>query len=164
MFSVECESVKSDVSLTMVKEMHIITINAKEADTTLTMANLLPQRGRMSRPHLILLLVLGAKQIIHGASFSLRPINYLQRTFQGRRFLKPFGTPLAQPFHSSTSLQGRGSKIEKGPEKKVKKENLPEKICVVCKRPFTWRKKWERSWDEITCCSKACNGQRKSGN
>ena len=26
----------------------------------------------------------------------------------------------------------------------VKKENLPSKICVVCNRPFTWRKKWER--------------------
>jgi hypothetical protein len=134
-----------------------------EADTTTT-ANLLPVRARMSRPHLILLLVVGAKQIIHGASFSHGgPINYLQRTFHGRRF-KPYGTTFAQKFHSSTSLQGRGGKNDKGPEKKVKKENLPEKICVVCKRPFTWRKKWERSWDEITCCSKACNGQRRSGN
>lgn len=26
----------------------------------------------------------------------------------------------------------------------VKKENLPTKVCVVCDRPFTWRKKWER--------------------
>ncbi len=24
----------------------------------------------------------------------------------------------------------------------VKKENLPTKVCVVCNRPFTWRKKW----------------------
>jgi hypothetical protein len=137
------------------------TITKESPDTT--MANLLPVRTRMSRPHLILLLVLGAKQIIHGASFSHGPINYLQRTFQGRRF-KPYGTTFAQPFHSSTSLQGRGGNNDKGSEKKVKKENLPEKICVVCKRPFTWRKKWERSWDEITCCSKACNGQRRSEN
>jgi hypothetical protein len=43
----------------------------------------------------------------------------------------------------------------------VKKENLPIKICVVCNRPFNWRKKWERCWDEVTTCSKACNGTRK---
>ena len=33
----------------------------------------------------------------------------------------------------------------------VKKENLPTKICVICNRPFTWRKKWERVWDEGKC-------------
>jgi hypothetical protein len=43
----------------------------------------------------------------------------------------------------------------------VKKENLPEKVCVVCNRPFTWRKKWERCWDEVTTCSKSCNSARK---
>ena len=43
----------------------------------------------------------------------------------------------------------------------VKKENLPSKICVVCNRPFTWRKKWERCWDEVTTCSKSCNSKRK---
>ena len=43
----------------------------------------------------------------------------------------------------------------------VKKENLPSKICVVCNRPFTWRKKWERCWDEITTCSKSCNSKRR---
>lgn len=43
----------------------------------------------------------------------------------------------------------------------VKKGNLPIKICVVCNRPFNWRKKWERCWDEVTTCSKACNGTRK---
>ena len=44
----------------------------------------------------------------------------------------------------------------------VKKENLPSKICVSCGRPFTWRKKWERVWDEVTTCSKSCNRKRKS--
>ena len=42
--------------------------------------------------------------------------------------------------------------------------NLPCKTCVVCNRPFTWRKKWESSWDEITTCSKRCNGERKKSN
>ncbi|MDP5012459.1 MAG: DUF2256 domain-containing protein, partial [Alphaproteobacteria bacterium] len=34
-----------------------------------------------------------------------------------------------------------------------KKVNLPEKICVICKRSFLWRKKWERAWEEIKFCS-----------
>lgn len=58
-----------------------------------------------------------------------------------------------------TTDSGRGDSTKK----KVKKENLPEKICMVCGRPFTWRKKWERSWDEVTCCSKSCNAKRRSG-
>ncbi|NBR48007.1 DUF2256 domain-containing protein, partial [bacterium] len=33
--------------------------------------------------------------------------------------------------------------------KGVKKQNLPTKICVVCARPFAWRKKWERCWEEV---------------
>jgi ZPR1 zinc finger protein len=43
----------------------------------------------------------------------------------------------------------------------VKKEHLPSKICVTCGRPFTWRKKWERCWDEVTTCSKSCNSKRR---
>ena len=46
--------------------------------------------------------------------------------------------------------------------KTVAKENLPSKICVVCNRPFTWRKKWERNWDEVTTCSKSCNSKRRA--
>ena len=53
----------------------------------------------------------------------------------------------------------RGSRMPQG----VKKENLPTKVCVVCQRPFTWRKKWERCWDEVTCCSKRCNAERRRG-
>ena len=49
------------------------------------------------------------------------------------------------------------SKMPRG----VKKENLPTKVCVVCNRPFTWRKKWERCWDEVSTCSKSCNAQRR---
>ena len=44
----------------------------------------------------------------------------------------------------------------------VKKEHLPSKVCVVCHRPFTWRKKWEQVWDEVTTCSKSCNRQRRA--
>ena len=31
----------------------------------------------------------------------------------------------------------------------VAKSNLPTKLCVVCGRPFAWRKKWEKVWDEV---------------
>jgi len=44
----------------------------------------------------------------------------------------------------------------------VKKENLPTKICISCGRPFTWRKKWERCWDEVTTCSNSCNSKRRA--
>ena len=44
----------------------------------------------------------------------------------------------------------------------VKKEHLPSKTCVVCQRPFTWRKKWEKVWDEVSTCSKSCNGKRRA--
>ncbi|HVF85473.1 MAG TPA: DUF2256 domain-containing protein, partial [Abditibacteriaceae bacterium] len=44
----------------------------------------------------------------------------------------------------------------------VKKENLPQKICVVCGRPFAWRKKWARVWNEVKYCSDACRARRQS--
>jgi hypothetical protein len=42
-----------------------------------------------------------------------------------------------------------------------KKADLPEKICAHCKRPFTWRKKWERVWDEVRYCSDRCRREAK---
>ncbi|NCQ11761.1 MAG: DUF2256 domain-containing protein [Bacteroidetes bacterium] len=38
----------------------------------------------------------------------------------------------------------------------MKKSNLPSKICLTCKRPFTWRKKWERDWENVKYCSERC--------
>lgn len=38
----------------------------------------------------------------------------------------------------------------------VKKQNLPSKICITCQKPFTWRKKWEKVWDEVKYCSDKC--------
>lgn len=37
---------------------------------------------------------------------------------------------------------------------------LPEKLCSVCKRPFRWRKKWQRCWNEVNYCSERCRRQR----
>ncbi|NBS14125.1 MAG: DUF2256 domain-containing protein [Verrucomicrobia bacterium] len=36
------------------------------------------------------------------------------------------------------------------------KADLPRKICLHCGRPFAWRKKWERVWEEVRYCSDAC--------
>ena len=32
----------------------------------------------------------------------------------------------------------------------------PTKDCAVCGRTITWRKKWERDWDEVRYCSDLC--------
>lgn len=40
--------------------------------------------------------------------------------------------------------------------KGVKKQNLPEKVCVTCKKPFVWRKKWEKTWLDVKFCSDRC--------
>ncbi|RCL29805.1 MAG: DUF2256 domain-containing protein [Puniceicoccaceae bacterium] len=36
------------------------------------------------------------------------------------------------------------------------------KICVVCQRPFTWRKKWAQVWDAVQYCSKSCRSNRNN--
>ncbi|PQB04989.1 DUF2256 domain-containing protein [Aureitalea marina] len=36
------------------------------------------------------------------------------------------------------------------------KRPLAEKICPVCNRPFSWRKKWEKNWDMVKYCSQRC--------
>jgi hypothetical protein len=44
--------------------------------------------------------------------------------------------------------------------KKVLKQNLPAKICIVCNRSFVWRKKWEKVWDEVRYCSDKCRNNK----
>jgi hypothetical protein len=46
----------------------------------------------------------------------------------------------------------------------VMKSSLPQKTCATCGKPFTWRKKWERVWDEVRYCSDRCRSAKKSGN
>lgn len=43
---------------------------------------------------------------------------------------------------------------------KGNKSNLDSKICPVCARPFSWRKKWERCWAEVKYCSDRCRAQK----
>jgi len=46
--------------------------------------------------------------------------------------------------------------------KQIKKNDLPQKTCVVCGRPFTWRKKWEKVWADVKYCSDRCRETRKT--
>jgi len=39
---------------------------------------------------------------------------------------------------------------------------LPTKPCTLCGRIITWRKKWERDWDQVKFCSDACRRASKS--
>ncbi|MCX7373781.1 MAG: DUF2256 domain-containing protein [Alphaproteobacteria bacterium] len=41
-----------------------------------------------------------------------------------------------------------------------KKPNLPTKTCAHCARPFAWRKKWARDWENVRYCSDACREGR----
>ncbi|WP_284289571.1 DUF2256 domain-containing protein [Angustibacter aerolatus] len=36
----------------------------------------------------------------------------------------------------------------------------PTKVCATCGRPFTWRRKWARDWDEVRYCSERCRRER----
>ncbi|MGI8648872.1 MAG: DUF2256 domain-containing protein [Rubrobacter sp.] len=47
--------------------------------------------------------------------------------------------------------------------KRTGKQNLPEKVCPVCGRSFSWRKKWERDWGSVVYCSRRCRTGAKSG-
>ncbi|MBX2928144.1 MAG: DUF2256 domain-containing protein [Saprospiraceae bacterium] len=46
-------------------------------------------------------------------------------------------------------------------KKPIKKEDLPQKTCPVCGRPFAWRKKWEKVWAEVKYCSERCRRAKK---
>ncbi|WP_101319852.1 DUF2256 domain-containing protein [Aeromonas sobria] len=43
-----------------------------------------------------------------------------------------------------------------------RKPHLPEKICPVGQRPFSWRRKWAHSWEEVRYCSERCRHARHS--
>jgi hypothetical protein len=38
----------------------------------------------------------------------------------------------------------------------MKARALPEKTCVTCGRPMTWRKAWAKNWDDVKYCSDGC--------
>jgi hypothetical protein len=52
--------------------------------------------------------------------------------------------------------KARNPKIKKG-----FKMHLRTKNCVVCDKPFQFRKKWEDCWDEVKYCSERCRSNKK---
>ncbi|MBU2753131.1 DUF2256 domain-containing protein [Acidithiobacillus sp. CV18-2] len=42
----------------------------------------------------------------------------------------------------------------------MKKAQLPQKLCPVCNRPFSWRKRWRKDWEQVKYCSQACRSQK----
>lgn len=46
--------------------------------------------------------------------------------------------------------------------RKPLKKDLPKKICLVCKLPFSWRKKWEKNWENVKYCSERCRRHKKT--
>ncbi|NNE25976.1 MAG: DUF2256 domain-containing protein [Saprospiraceae bacterium] len=46
----------------------------------------------------------------------------------------------------------------------MKKQHLPIKVFVVCERPFTWRKKWRKDWDQVKYCSERCKRNKRQDN
>ncbi|WP_093288621.1 DUF2256 domain-containing protein [Solimonas aquatica] len=42
-----------------------------------------------------------------------------------------------------------------------RKPQLPEKTCAHCARPFQWRRKWQRCWEQVRYCSARCRRARK---
>lgn len=43
---------------------------------------------------------------------------------------------------------------------RMRKPDLPTKICAACGLTFAWRKKWRRDWEAVKYCSDRC-GRRK---
>ncbi len=52
------------------------------------------------------------------------------------------------------------------PDRKLKAQPAsaqhPPRTCATCGRTITWRKKWERDWDNIKFCSDTCRSHRPS--
>ena len=44
---------------------------------------------------------------------------------------------------------------------KGNKSFLPTKLCASCGKPMTWRKAWEKNWDEVKYCSEKCRRSAK---
>ena len=45
---------------------------------------------------------------------------------------------------------------------KGNKSHLPSKPCLCCGRAMTWRKAWEKNWDNVKYCSERCRRESKA--
>lgn len=48
-----------------------------------------------------------------------------------------------------------------GKASRLRKADFPQKTCLACDRPFTWRKKWARDWPLVRYCSERCRRSRR---
>lgn len=141
-------------SLPCIRLSHPAHLHRPHAPTihTHSMTSTRPRRRRPT-PATLIFRAIGMASALVGLSCR---VNSTIITRTGRRAAPAFLLPLhslhsTQPFTtSSTSLHGRGGGGGKGDDKLSKgkkKGDLPEKTCVVCGRPFTWRAKWAK-----VCC------------
>jgi hypothetical protein len=45
--------------------------------------------------------------------------------------------------------------------KMIRKADLPAKTCASCGKPFTWRRKWQKVWDQVRYCSDRCRTTKR---
>ncbi|MCX6413510.1 MAG: DUF2256 domain-containing protein [Actinobacteria bacterium] len=36
------------------------------------------------------------------------------------------------------------------------KNGFPPRICERCGRPYEWRRRWARDWEQVRYCSERC--------
>jgi len=72
-----------------------------------------------------------------------------------------------EDFHQRASVSSRTAEhaVKSGPGSKILQMTLQkiQKVCPICHRPFHWRKKWERCWDQVRFCSERCRKLRSKG-
>lgn len=78
---------------------------------------------------------------------------------EGARYRLP-AKAARQRFGGVPKTQSIAMKTKTASPHKGNKQSLPSKLCVACRKPMTWRKRWARDWDQVKYCSDRC---RKSG-
>ncbi|WP_460926391.1 DUF2256 domain-containing protein [Spirosoma agri] len=80
------------------------------------------------------------------------------RSSQAISTIRSISTSVNDWIFSDNFIQAKPTELSKSfvLMKMRKKSDLPTKICPVCNRPFAWRKKWERDWENVIYCSDAC--------
>ncbi|MES2522447.1 MAG: DUF2256 domain-containing protein [Gemmatimonadota bacterium] len=50
------------------------------------------------------------------------------------------------------------------PDRARPESERASKTCARCGRPFSWRKKWARDWEQVRYCSDRCRMGQGTGN
>ena len=70
----------------------------------------------------------------------------------------------------SGDVQCQGAFTQAGPSRQDNQVRSLEtsqelvQVCEACGRPFAWRKKWARDWDNVKTCSERCKGDLRHKN